>query len=285
MTDSSMPDRHPDTATYSWLKTLRSQPRVKAIRRDGPRLAGVDFSALGFQATVARLGDWMVGDEQKRVATANLDFLRLASKNAALRKALRTCDLVTADGQPLVWMSRLIGTPIPERVAGSDLAWPLLEEAATRGASVYFLGGASGVAHRAAANVNARIPDLDIRDTRAPFIDWRDPKQAGAVADDIRRSGADLLLVGLGCPKQELFLAQYLEQSGARLGIGVGATLDFLAGKSTRAPRWMQRTGLEWAHRLGTEPARLGRRYAADAKYLVQLTRDTYAGNSLALPA
>ncbi len=234
-------------------------------------LAGIDVSALNFPDTVALLGDWMTGPQPRRVATANVDFLRLAASNPELLRALQTCDLVTADGQPLVWLSRILRAPLPERVAGSDLAWPLLEEAASRGASVYFLGGGYGVAQKAANAAIGRLPNLRIADTAAPFIDWNSEAQAAAVADDIRATGASLLLVGLGCPKQELFLERHLERTGASLGVGVGATLDFLAGNSRRAPSWMQDSGLEWMHRLAQEPSRLASRYLADATFLAQL--------------
>ncbi|MFT5290893.1 MAG: N-acetylglucosaminyldiphosphoundecaprenol N-acetyl-beta-D-mannosaminyltransferase [Planctomycetota bacterium] len=235
-------------------------------------LAEIDISALNFHDTLELLGDWMTDPRPRRIATANVDFLRLAAGNPELLLALQTCDLVTADGQPLVWLSRLLRAPLPERVAGSDLAWPLLKEAASRGASVYFLGGGYGVAQVAAKAAIERIPDLRVAGTAAPFIDWRDEAQAAAVADDIRATGTSLLLVGLGCPKQELFLERHLERTGANLGIGVGATLDFLAGKSRRAPGWMQDNGLEWVHRLAQEPMRLASRYLADATFLTQLT-------------
>lgn len=250
------------------IKTnLSAIPTVKTTE-----LAGVEVSALSFQETVALLGDWMTGSKTRRVATANVDFLRLAAGSPELLRALQTCDLVTADGQPLVWLSRLLRAPLPERVAGSDLAWPLLKEAASRGASVYFLGGGSGVARIAAKVAAERYPGLRVAGTSAPFIDWRNDAEAASVADDIRASGASLLLVGLGCPKQELFLERHLERTGAKLGIGVGATLDFLAGNARRAPGWMQDTGLEWMHRLVQEPGRLAGRYVADATFLTLLT-------------
>ncbi len=249
--------------------TLTAAPTVRTTE-----LADIHVSSLNFQDSVALLGEWMMGRQPRRVATANVDFLRLASHDPNLLRALQTCDLVTADGQPLVWLSKLLRAPLPERVAGSDLAWPLLQEAACRGASVFFLGGGQGVAQEAAKAAIHRHPNLKIAGTAAPFIDWSDETQAAEVADLIRSKSPGLLLVGLGCPKQELFLEAHLERTGAHLGIGVGATLDFLAGNSRRAPTWMQHTGLEWMHRLSQEPQRLASRYLADATFLTHLTTE-----------
>lgn len=248
-------------------------------------IAALNISRRNFADTITLLGNWMIGDQPRRVATANVDFLRLASKNQRLRGALQSCDLVTADGQPLVWLSRLIGQPIPERVAGSDLAWPLLEEASRRRASVYFLGGGPGVAQRAADAARARVDGLLVAGASSPFIDWDDPAAASAVADEARASGARLLLVALGCPKQELFLQRYLARTGASVGIGVGATLDFLAGGSQRAPQWMRSSGLEWMHRLAQEPARLASRYLHDASYLLRLTGSSLSQRRSSRPA
>lgn len=232
-------------------------------------IRGISVSRLGFDATRAIAARWLERPAPRRIATANLDFLFLASRIPELRDALRTADLVVADGQPLLWLARLLGRPIAERVAGSDLTEPLVREAARRGQSVYFLGGDDGVGFEAAEALRARIPELRVAGIDSSRIDLDDEATCRAAVDRIRASGADLLLVALGCPKQDLFLARWLDRTGCRLGIGVGATLDFLAGRVRRAPMLWQRLSLEWAYRLAQEPRRLARRYFNDATFLL----------------
>lgn len=234
-------------------------------------LEGVRISRLNLSETVVRLGEWLEGSQPRRVATANLDFLRIARRNLALKDALDGCDLVTADGAPLVWLSRLTKTRISERVAGSDLVVPLVQEAARRGASVYLLGGGAEVAKKAAAALRERVPGLRILGAEGPEVRMEDEGQCEEIAERVRRRGPDLLLLALGCPKQELFAARYGERCGARVTLGVGATFDFLAGTKRRAPRVMQRGGIEWLFRLVQEPRRLGMRYLADAVFLAGL--------------
>lgn len=249
------------------------------LRRLLPRTApvptrdidGIAVSQLDMESTLELMRTWLGEERPRRVATANVDFLRLASEREDLRRCLLTADLVTPDGTPLVWLSRLLGGSVHERVAGSDLVPRLVGLAARDGRPVYFLGGQDGVGELAAIKLAELYPDLRIAGVAEPFCDWDDPGQAGAVADEIRASGADLLLVALGCPKQELFLERYLERSGARVGVGIGATLDFVAGRLRRASPALGRMGLEWAWRLALEPQRLAGRYARDLRYLSRL--------------
>ena len=235
------------------------------------RIDGIDVSTLDFGETLDQLEHWLTGSRSRRVVTANLDFLRLARVHDELRDTLKSCDLVTADGAPLIWLSRWTGATIPERVSGSDLVTPLIDRAARNGKSVYLLGGREGVAQRAAKTLEATIPALQIAGTSSPWIDWDDPISARRVAHEVRESGAGLLVVALGCPKQDLFLARHLHATGCQIGIGVGASLDFLVGDVQRAPMWMRRSGLEWAFRLLQEPSRMVGRYTSDAVHLARL--------------
>ncbi len=231
----------------------------------------IPIARLNFRETVATLGRWLDGERPRRIATANLDFLALGARDRELAEALRTADLVTPDGEPVVWLSRLRGAPCPERVAGSDLVLPVVGEAARRGRSVYLLGGAPGAAQGAASHLRARFPALRIAGVAAPRLDLDDDSACRAAAEAVARSGADLLLVALGCPKQDLFLKHHIGRSGCRVGIGVGASLDFLAGSYRRAPQALQRLKLEWLFRLLQEPRRLAGRYALDLLYLTQV--------------
>ena len=235
-------------------------------------LGDVPIARLGMEETLDLLTDWAGGDRPRRVATANVDFLRNASRHRGLRTALRSADLVTADGFPLVVLSRIVGAPIAERVAGADLVPALARRLATSGHSIYLLGGREGVGRDAARALQKSAPGLNVAGVSSPFIDWSDEAQASAVARDVRASGAQAIFVALGSPRQELFLSRWLAETGCALGVGVGGTLDFLAQPERRAPRWIQAMGFEWAHRLCLEPRRLAGRYLADAAYLARLS-------------
>ena len=228
-------------------------------------LGGVPVARLDLESTLALFGTWLEDPAgRRRVATANLDFLELASHDEQLLDCLGTADLVTADGEPLVWLSQLRGQPIPERVAGADLVPLLVGEAAERGRSVYFLGGQDGAAQQAIAVLQKRYPELKVAGFSEPMVDLSDEQACLEIADSVRTSAADLVLVAFGCPKQDPFIERYGEQMGARLAVGVGGTFNFIAGRINRAPKWLQKMGLEWVHRLAMEPRRLVGRYWRD---------------------
>lgn len=236
------------------------------------RLSGIRVSRLDQHQTLELLERWMGEDRPRRVATANVDFLQRAGADSALRNALQTADLVTADGAPLVMWSRMLGESIPERVAGSDLIEPLAARAARDGRRVFLLGGLAGAAKDTARLLMEQNPSLRLAGFSDVRVDLDDEFLCRRIAADVRATGAHLLLVGLGSPKQELFLQRYLEMTGARVGIGVGASFDFLSGRVRRAPKWLQKLGLEWAFRAATDPKRLGLRYMRNIPYALRMT-------------
>jgi N-acetylglucosaminyldiphosphoundecaprenol N-acetyl-beta-D-mannosaminyltransferase len=205
------------------------------------------------------------------VFTPNVDHVVLAHEDARLREAYARASLSLADGMPLIWTSRLLGTPLPEKVSGSDFVGPLLERAAARGWRVYFFGGAPGAAETARDRMLERLPELRIVGVDAPRVDVDEPPERRApVLERIRAAEADLVLVGLGAPKQEIWIDQVRTTLRPAVLLGVGASLDFLAGAIPRAPPWMSRSGLEWLYRLGREPRRMWRRYLVrDPKFLI----------------
>ncbi|HYC57227.1 MAG TPA: WecB/TagA/CpsF family glycosyltransferase [Candidatus Binatia bacterium] len=239
------------------------QPHPSSVWVENTPVADLDLPE-----TVALIGAWLDGDVARRVATANLDFLRLAARDRQLARALRTADLVTADGTPLLWLARMQGDRLRSRVAGADLIVPLAEEARRRGRSIYLLGGMPGAAARVAGLLGERFRGLRIAGVAAPAVDLDDPESCAAAVRMVADARPDLLLVAFGCPKQDLFLMRYLEDLHCKVGIGVGASLDFLAGNVRRAPAALQRLGLEWAFRMLQEPRRLGSRYARDLAFL-----------------
>jgi N-acetylglucosaminyldiphosphoundecaprenol N-acetyl-beta-D-mannosaminyltransferase len=196
------------------------------------------------------------------VFTPNVDHVVLAEDDARLRDAYARVSLSLADGMPLVWASRILGQPVPEKVSGSDFVPSLLERASECGWGVYFLGGAPGVAARARDKLRQSIPRLLVVGVEAPRIDVNDPPEARASQlMRIRSARPHLVLVALGAPKQEIWIDRVRDELCPAVLFGVGASLDFIAGTIPRAPRWMSQLGLEWSFRLTREPRRLWRRY------------------------
>lgn len=197
------------------------------------------------------------------VVTPNVDHIVLARRDERLRRIYHRASLSLADGQPLMWVSRLLGTPLPEKVCGSDLIEPLMAHAARRGWNVFFVGATPEVSTEAARRLTLRYPSLRIvgRDTSRWSSDAPVPPGGDTLVTAIRESGAHLVVVALGCPKQEFWMARYQEQIAPAVALGLGASLDFVAGAVRRAPVWISRAGLEWVYRLAREPRRLAYRY------------------------
>lgn len=227
-------------------------------------LLGIPFAPLTLAGAVDRIGRMIAQGIPRQVVTANVDFLVQAQADAELRGVLRAADLVLCDGTPLVWAARLRGRPLPGRVAGADLVPALLARAEAQSHRVFLLGAGPGVAAAAAARVRARHPRLPDLGHASPPAGTLDDLGAPALLARIRAARPDLLLVAFGCPKQEKWIARHRDALGVPVSIGVGATLDFLAGRVRRAPPWVGRCGLEWAFRLAQEPRRLAGRYARD---------------------
>jgi exopolysaccharide biosynthesis WecB/TagA/CpsF family protein len=217
---------------------------------------GVEIDRLRGDEVIREVRERVARRERLTVMYANAHTLNIAAADERLRSVLNESDLVLNDGSGVGMAARLRGLPFHENLNGSDFNLRLLRTAAAEGWRVFLLGGRPGVAEWAAASIRAELPSLDVAGARHGFA--RDP--AGDAAA-VRASGADILLVALGNPRQELWLADRFAESGALLGVGVGAFLDFQAGVVPRAPRWMNRLGIEWTHRLAREPGRLWRRY------------------------
>ncbi|MBK8988821.1 MAG: WecB/TagA/CpsF family glycosyltransferase [Chloroflexi bacterium] len=230
-------------------------------------ILGVPIDDLNMAETLDRLEEFVrIGratGKTHQVATVNADFVVKSLADPELRYLLQEADLATADGMPLVWGARLLGVNLEGRVAGADMIPALAERAAAKGLSVYFLGAAPGIAAQAAALLKEQYPDLIVAGVYSPpyssVIDM-DP----AIIAEIKAAQPDILLVAFGNPKQEKWIGMYGRELAIPVMIGVGGTFDFITGNTKRAPEWMQRTGLEWLHRLLMEPRRLWRRYAVD---------------------
>jgi N-acetylglucosaminyldiphosphoundecaprenol N-acetyl-beta-D-mannosaminyltransferase len=229
---------------------------------------GLPLAPLTLPQALDLIDGWIADRTPRYIITANVHYAMLAANDPRLGPVTRGAGLVLADGMPLVWAAR---GRLPERVAGSDLVPALCQRAAERGHRIFLLGAAPGVAEQAAANLIARFPGVTIAGTLAPpFRDLTAAETADLIAT-VRSATPDLLLVAFGQPKGELWVAEHFGELGVPVTMQVGATLDFLAGRVARAPRWVQRIGLEWAYRLLREPRRLVGRYFHNGLFVVRM--------------
>lgn len=238
-------------------------------------LGGVRFDLLTEREVVQHVVREALSDRGGSIVTPNIDICRQVSKNPEIAPLVEGATLVVPDGMPLLWAAKVRGTPFPERVTGSSLIFTLTEEAAAAGLSVYFLGGAPGVPEAAATNLAHRHQGLNVAGTHSPHIGF-DQSADGMLNVRARLSEAvpDIVYVGLGFPKQERLIASLASAMPATWFVGCGAAIAFAAGTVPRAPVWMQRSGLEWLHRLLLEPQRLSRRYLLnDAPFALGLLR------------
>jgi N-acetylglucosaminyldiphosphoundecaprenol N-acetyl-beta-D-mannosaminyltransferase len=228
-------------------------------------LFGMTLARLGMQQTLDHMFAALAGGRGGWLVTANLDFLRRHVKDPQARALYDRADVTVADGMPLVWAARLQGDELPERVAGSSMLALVAARASSEGRSIYLLGGAPGAAQRAAEILVAQFPGLKVSGTSSPMVSAvPTPEELAPISEELVRLRPDILLVGLGSPKQENLIDALRATLPGSWMIGVGISFSFIAGDVRRAPPWMQKTGLEWVHRLAQEPKRLAHRYLID---------------------
>lgn len=233
-------------------------------KRDIVVIAGIPFDNLDMPEMLAFVEAAIASGQPKLVATANVNFVVKAQHDPEFRDIVRRADVITADGMPILWASRLLGHPLKSRVTGSDMVPALLDLAAKRDYSVFFLGGGEGVGEIVLQRLRQRYPTLRAFAHAPDFAPLHEMPHDAIVAS-IKSHAPDMLFVSLGAGKAEKWINMHLAELRVPVCIGVGATIDFLAGRVRRAPRWMQHTGLEWLFRLLQEPARLFKRYLGDA--------------------
>jgi N-acetylglucosaminyldiphosphoundecaprenol N-acetyl-beta-D-mannosaminyltransferase len=231
---------------------------------------GVPFHNVTMDETVALIEEQIREGGFHQVATANVDFLKNAMRDKKLRDTLCSCEMVVPDGMPVVWMSRLIGTPLKERVGGIDLVERLAEVSARRGYGIFLLGASESRSQRAAKVLRQRFPELRIVGRYSPEAQPLEQMDHEEMLRRIEEAQPEILLVAFGNPKQEEWIAMHRDRLKVPVCIGIGGALDMLSGTVPRAPRWMQRNGLEWLHRTLHEPRRLAARYLADALCLLR---------------
>jgi N-acetylglucosaminyldiphosphoundecaprenol N-acetyl-beta-D-mannosaminyltransferase len=243
----------------------------EAVPRERVWVWGVPFAPITLAQAVDAVAALIRAGRPSFFITAPTHYAMLTESEPDLRAINERAAFIVADGAPLVWASRRLGTPLPERVAGSDLIFHLCEQAAREGFRVFLLGGDEGVAERAAGRLTERYPGLQVVGTECPPFRAPTPEEEDAMLERIRRARPDLLFVAFGQPKGERWIIRQIDRLGVPVSVQVGASLDFAAGRVRRAPRWMQKTGLEWAFRLGLEPRRLFGRYASNAWFIARM--------------
>lgn len=228
---------------------------------------GTPIDAITMEEALDRVDEFIAlghaTNKTHQIATVNADFVVKSLRDANLRRILMQADMATADGMPLVWGARLLGVPLQGRVTGVDMVSMMAERAAQKGHSIYLLGAAPGVAQRTADILQQRYPGLIIAGVDAPSfsaVREGDP----SILDACRAANPDILLVAFGNPKQEKWIHGHAAELAVPVMMGVGGTFDFIAGVTKRAPEWMQESGLEWFHRLASDPRRLWKRYVYD---------------------
>jgi N-acetylglucosaminyldiphosphoundecaprenol N-acetyl-beta-D-mannosaminyltransferase len=244
------------------MTTLNNKKRV--------HLFGVDIDLLSMAETVCLIQQWLAADHTncKFVVTPNVDHIVKVQTDTGLQAAYNKASLIVTDGKPVVWAANFLGVNIPGTVPGSDLVPAIFDDSQAQQLplTVFLLGAMPGVADRAKAVIQQKWPMVKVLGTLSPDFGFdKNVADSKTICAIVNASKADLLVLGLGAPKQEIWITQYAPHLSVKVALCVGATIDFLAGEKARAPVWMRKVGLEWMHRMLSEPKRLAKRYFVDA--------------------
>lgn len=235
------------------------------------------FDPLTLSQTADRMLDMARTGTRGYVCTVNVAILMTMRSDCWLQGFVDRAALVVADGQPLIWVSSWLASRLPQRVTGIDLVEAVCDRAQKAGTGLYFLGARREVIDAAVAQLRSRYPDLKISGVDDGYFS---NEEAPSRAEAIRQSGAEILVVGMGVPRQEHFLEEHLEETGVNVAIGVGGSFDVLAKLRTRAPLWVQKLGFEWLFRLAQEPGRLWYRYlSTNLQFLKLIGGELFLGS------
>jgi len=252
------------------MQTSRTAPKTERPHRVD--VLGCSVDPLDIPATVARCDEIIQSGRFSQQVSINAAKVTALQNDNRLREIAQQCGLVSVDGQSVVWASKLLGTPVPGRVPGIDLMFGVLALAERRGYRVYILGARQRVLDAAVKELQQRYPRLNLCGWHHGYFSENEEE---TIAEDIRRTSPNILLAAMSSPRKEYWLAEYGPRTGAQFGMGVGGSIDVVAGVTHRAPEWMQQVGLEWLYRLIQEPRRLGRRYAvSNTQFLAMLAAE-----------
>lgn len=217
--------------------------------------------------------DQLIGQNKNGyVVTPNIDHIVKLETNTELQQIYQDADIILTDGKPMIWISKFYGNPIKEKVSGSDLFPRLCGLAAKKGYRVFLLGAAEGVAVKAAENLQKKFPGLIIAGTYSPPFGFeKDEEEITKIIDIVTSASPHILVVGLGCPKQEKFIYKYRDELHVPVSLGLGASIDFEAGILKRAPKFLADHGFEWLYRVVQDPKRMAKRYFVDDVKILRL--------------
>ena len=222
-------------------------------------IMGCPIDSLNMDQTLAQIELYLKEKEPRQHVVVNVAKMVEMRNDPHLREIIASCDLINADGLPIVWASRLLGNPLPCRVAGVDLFQELVKLCAGKGYRPFFFGARQWVVEKVVQEFKAKYPDLEVAGYRNGYYS---EDEGSGIAEMIRDSKADMLFVGFSSPKKEKFLKRWMDTMKVPFSMGVGGSFDIIAGRTKRAPAWMQKSGLEWCYRIYQEPGRMWKRYA-----------------------
>jgi N-acetylglucosaminyldiphosphoundecaprenol N-acetyl-beta-D-mannosaminyltransferase len=236
-------------------------------------LFGTEIDSLTMEETIC-IVDKIIQDRTPRQHVV-VNALKFAMMNGdpELKKIVNACDMISADGLPVVWASRIFSQPLPERVAGVDLFQNLVRSCSQKGYHPFFFGAREKITIKTVKNLKEKYPSLKVAGYRNGYFT---KEQEPEVAEMIRNSRADMLFVGISSPTKEIFLNKWMEYMQIPFCMGVGGSFDIIAGKTKRAPVWMQEAGLEWFYRVLQEPRRMWKRYATTNSIFVWMVLKEY---------
>jgi N-acetylglucosaminyldiphosphoundecaprenol N-acetyl-beta-D-mannosaminyltransferase len=242
-------------------------------------IAGVAIDNVSMDEALFLIEERIRQREPSFMVTPNVDHIVKLQKDPEFRRIYEEAASALPDGMPLLWAGRLLKTPLKEKISGSDLVPRLCERAACEGYRLFFLGGRPGAARQAKARLEEKFPSIQIVGTHSPPMGFeRDAEENKKIEELIKGVCPDILLVGLGAPKQEKWIHNHYKRLQVPVSVGVGVSFEFMAGMVKRAPQWMQRAGLEWFWRLMMEPGRLWKRYLIDDMQFFRLILMQKAG-------
>lgn len=238
------------------------------------RLMNTEIDNLTMDETLDAIDSLIKEDNCSYVVTPNVDHIVQLEKDEELKRVYENASLILTDGKPLIWISNWYKTPIKEKISGSDLFPRVCDLAAKKGYTMYLLGAAEGVADKAAKNLIDKYKGLNIVGTYSPPFGFeKDKVELKKIERQIQEVHPDILIVGLGCPKQEKYMYHHCKELGVPISFGLGASIDFEAGNIKRAPKWMSEHGLEWLYRITQDPKRLAKRYLVDDMKIIGIAR------------
>ncbi|MGG7141936.1 WecB/TagA/CpsF family glycosyltransferase [Clostridium nigeriense] len=227
---------------------------------------------LTMEEAVNKVDELIINKKPSYVVTPNVDHIVKLERDNEFQAVYKEADLILADGMPLIWIAKIKKNPIKEKVSGSDLFPEVCKLAAKKGYKIFILGAAEGVAAKAAENLEAKYMGLNVVGTYSPSYGFENKKnEIEKIVSMINMVKPDILAVGLGAPKQEKFLYKYRDKLNVPVSLAIGASIDFEAGNVSRAPEWMQKSGLEWSYRLFKEPKRMFKRYLVNDMKIFKL--------------